>query len=165
MLRKLLYTHNDVSLFVVRLVLGVVILPHGAQKLLGWLGGYGFAGTMDYFGSLGIPVLFGFLAIVAEFFGGLALIMGLLTHAAALGIGMVMLVAALMVHLPNGFFMNWFANQGGEGVEYFILACGLALVLVLRGGGAWSLDRVLTERVLHANQASAQRPTPVSLQQ
>jgi putative oxidoreductase len=164
MLRKLLYTHNDVSLLVVRLVLGVVMLPHGAQKLLGWFGGYGFAGTMDYFGSLGIPALFGLLAIIAEFCGGLALVAGVLTRVAALGIGSVLLGAALVVHLPNGFFMNWFANQPGEGVEYFILAGGLALVLVMCGGGAWSLDRLLTERMLHAYQASSQGPTPVSLQ-
>jgi putative oxidoreductase len=159
MLRKLLYTDPDVSLLLARLALGLVILPHGLQKLFGWFGGYGIAGTMGYFGSLGIPALFGFLAIVAESFGGLALLAGLLTRVAALGIGSVMLVAMLLVHLPNGFFMNWFGNQQGEGVEYFILAGGLALVLIIRGAGAWSLDRLLMKW-----RPLSEHPAPASLQ-
>jgi putative oxidoreductase len=164
MLRKLLYTQHDLTLVLLRIVLGVVILPHGLQKLFGWLGGYGFAGTMDYFGSLGIPALFGLLAIIAESFGGLALIAGFLTRIAAFGIGSVMFVAAFMVHLPNGFFMNWFGNQQGEGVEYFILAIGLALVLVIRGAGAWSLGRLLMERVPDAPRPALEHSTPVPLQ-
>ena len=132
---------------VLRLALGVVIFPHGAQKLLGWYGGYGFKGTMGYFTQTQhIPYIFGLLAIIAEFFGALAVIAGFLTPIAAFGIGVTMLVAAYTVHRPNGFFMNWFGNQVGEGYEYFILAIGAAVALTLIGGGEWSLDHVLFSR-------------------
>jgi putative oxidoreductase len=118
-----------------------MMIPHGAQKLLGWFGGYGFAGTMQFFTeTMGIPWLFGFLAIMAEFFGGLALLAGALTRLAALGVGIVMLVAAWTSHLQNGLFMNWYGNQAGEGVEFHLLAIAIALALVLRGGGYASLD-------------------------
>jgi putative oxidoreductase len=131
-----------------RLILAIVIFPHGAQKLLGLFGGYGYKGTMAYFThTVGVPYLFGLLAIIAEFFGPLALAAGLLTRFAALGIGATMVVAALTVHRPHGFFMNWFGNQDGEGYEYFILAAGIALVLAIVGGGAWSLDYLLATRL------------------
>jgi len=133
---------------VLRLALGLVILPHGAQKLLGWFGGYGFQGTMGYFTqTMHIPYLLGVLAIIAEFFGGLALLAGVLTRPAALGIGVVMVVAAVLANRSHGFFMNWFGNQQGEGFEFHILAAGMALVLVITGGGAWSLDHVLLSAI------------------
>jgi putative oxidoreductase len=138
------HTEQNYAVLFLRLALAVAIFPHGAQKLLGWFGGFGYKGTMGYFTqTLGIPTVFGFLAIVAEFFGSLALIAGFLTRPAAFGIGVVMLVAALKVHLPYGFFTNWFGNQKGEGYEYFILAIGMALTLIIAGGGAWSLDQAL----------------------
>jgi putative oxidoreductase len=138
------HTEQNYALLFLRLALAVAIFPHGAQKLLGWFGGFGYKGTMGYFTqTLGIPTVFGFLAIAAEFFGSLALIAGFLTRPAAFGIAVVMLVAALKVHLAYGFFTNWFGNQKGEGYEYFILAIGMALTLVIAGGGAWSLDQVL----------------------
>ena len=138
------HTEQNYAVLFLRLALAVAIFPHGAQKLLGWFGGFGYKGAMGYFTqTLGIPTIFGFLAIVAEFFGSLALIAGFLTRPAAFGIGVVMLVAALKVHLPYGFFTNWFGNQKGEGYEYFILAIGMALTLVIAGGGAWSLDQTL----------------------
>jgi putative oxidoreductase len=141
---NLLHTEQNYALFFLRLALAIVIFPHGAQKLLGWFGGFGYKGTMGYFTqTLGIPSVFGFLAIVAEFFGPLALIAGFLTRPAAFGIGVVMLVAALKIHLPYGFFSNWFGNQKGEGYEYFILTIGMALTLMIAGGGALSLDQVL----------------------
>lgn len=148
MFAQLFSTHADgvfdLLTLMLRLALGIVILPHGAQKLLGWFGGYGFKGTMGYFTqTLGIPYALGLLAIAAESFGALALIGGLLTRPAALGIGIVLLTAALLIHRPHGFFINWFGNQRGEGYEYFILAVGIAAVLVITGGGAWSLDRAL----------------------
>jgi putative oxidoreductase len=133
---------------VLRLILGFVVLPHGAQKLLGWFGGYGFKGTMNYFTqTLRIPYVLGLLAILAESFGALALIGGLLTRPAALGIGVVLLTAAIMIHRPYGFFINWFGNQKGEGYEYFILAVGIAAVLVITGSGAWSLDHAFAQLV------------------
>jgi putative oxidoreductase len=127
-----------------RLALGIVIFPHGAQKVLGWFGGHGFAGTMTFFtGTMGLPYLVALLVVLAEFLGSLGLIAGALTRIAALGIGSVMLGAILMVHLPNGFFMNWGGTQAGEGFEYHLLAIGLVLILLLRGGGALSIDRII----------------------
>lgn len=146
MFKALIRTDDDVSGFVLRLLLGVVFFPHGAQKLLGWFGGHGFSATMNSFTEhMGIPVIFAFLAIMAESVGSVALIAGFLTRIAALGIGTVMVVAVLMVHLPYGFFMNWFGNQKGEGFEFHILAVAIALALIIKGGGKWSLDRLLSK--------------------
>lgn len=148
MFTSLFATSSDLIIaaltLVLRLTLGLVILPHGAQKLLGWYGGYGFKGTMGFFTqTMRIPAPLALLAIIAEFFGPLALLLGLLTRPAALGIGAVMVVAALTSHLRNGFFMNWFGGQEGEGFEFHLLAAGIALALVIIGGGAWSLDALI----------------------
>ena len=145
MLKRLMSTSDDVSLTILRLVLGVVFFAHGAQKMLGWFGGYGFHGTMGFFTHMGMPAAVAFLIICTEFFGGLGLIVGLLTRIAALGIGCEMIGAIFMVHLPNGFFMNWMGNQKGEGFEYHLLAIAIAAVLLLRGAGAFSVDRALTK--------------------
>ena len=145
-------TDNDASILLLRLVLGVVFFPHGAQLVLGWFGGYGFSATMGFFiGTLHIPALFAFLTIVAQFAGAIGLILGLFTRVAALGIGVNMLVAAAMVHAQYGFFMNWFGNQKGEGVEYHLLAIGIAIVLVARGGGKWAADTAI-ENSLRATE-------------
>jgi len=144
MFRKLLGTSDDLMLTVVRLVLGVVYFAHGTQKMLGWFGGYGFQGTMGFFTQqMGIPAPFAFLAICAEFFGGLGLILGLLTRVAAFGILVNMLVAVAKVHVHNGFFMNWTGQQKGEGFEYHLLAIALLLVVLVKGAGALSIDRTL----------------------
>jgi putative oxidoreductase len=143
LLQRVLATPRDPVATFLRLVLGVVMFPHGAQKVFGWFGGYGIEGTMGFFGSLGIPAAFGALAIAAEFLGSLGLLTGLLTRVAAFGVMSVMVVAALTVHLPHGFFMNWTGTQAGEGFEFHILAASMALALVIRGGGAFSVDRVL----------------------
>jgi len=128
--------------------LGAVFFAHGAQKLFGWFGGYGFSGTMGFLtGSLGIPALFAFLVIMAEFFGALGLLSGLLTRVAAFGIAIVMVVAILMIHLQYGFFMNWSGKQQGEGIEYHILVLTISTVLMINGGGRWSLDRLITEKI------------------
>src|ERR1700733_2430428 len=112
MFRKLMATDNDAAITILRLVLGVVFFAHGAQKLLGWFGGYGFTGTMGFFtGPMHIPAPFAVLAIAAEFFGGLGLILGLLTRVAAFGIAVNMLVAIVTVHSSVGFFMNWAGTQ------------------------------------------------------
>src|SRR5215470_5815205 len=116
MLRKLFATNADSATTLLRLVLGVVFFAHGAQKMLGWFGGFGFSGTMGFFTSaMHISAPLAFLAIAAEFFGGLGLILGFLTRIAAFGVAVNMLVAVAMVHAPNGFFMNWTGNQKGEG--------------------------------------------------
>ena len=124
-----------------------MILPHGLQKAFGLFGGYGFEGTMGFFTqTLGIPVAFAFLAIAAEFAGGLGLILGLTGRIAAFGVGSVMVVAALMNHVQHGFFMNWGGGMpaGAEGWEFHLLAVALAAIVILRGSGALSLDRLLT---------------------
>ena len=147
-LQTLFKTNDSVSSLIARLALGLVMFPHGAQKALGWFGGYGFSGTMGFFtGQLHIPALFAFLAIAAEFAGSIGLIAGFLSRVSAFGIAMTMLVAAFMVHAPNGFFMNWVGNQKGEGFEYHLLAIGLALVVIITGAGKWSIDRLLAGRL------------------
>jgi putative oxidoreductase len=143
MWNALLQTSGDPAVALARIVLGLVMFPHGAQHLLGWFGGYGYRGTMSWFASLGIPPVFGALAIFIEFLGSIALVFGLGGRFAAVGILGIMVVAALRVHLPVGFFMNWVGKQSGEGYEYHLLAATLALVVIVRGSGAWSLDRLI----------------------
>ena len=146
MFRKLISTSNDFTLTLVRLVLGVVFFAHGAQKMLGWFGGYGFHGTMGFLTQmLHIPAPLAFLAICAEFFGGLGLLVGLLGRVAAFGILMNMLVAIFTVHIHYGFFANWSGQQKGEGIEYHLLAIALALVVMIKGSGALSIDRALSK--------------------
>jgi putative oxidoreductase len=145
MFRGLFATRNDLALTIIRLVLGVVFFAHGAQKALGWFGGYGYAGTMQFFTqTMHIPAAFAFLAICAEFLGGIALIVGFLSRIAAIGIGINMLVAISMVHSQNGFFMNWAGTQKGEGFEYHLLALALCLIILVKGSGAVSIDRALS---------------------
>jgi len=147
MFRKLIATDKDTATTVLRLVLGLVFFAHGAQKMLGWFGGYGFTGTMGFFtGILHIPAPFAFLAIAAEFFGGLGLVFGLLTRVAAFGIFCNMIVAVAMVHHQFGFFMNWAGTQKGEGYEFHLLALAALVFLMIRGAGAASVDRMLYSR-------------------
>jgi putative oxidoreductase len=146
MLQKIVHTSNDFAITILRLALGIVFFAHGAQKMLGWFGGYGFSGTMGFFThQMGIPAPFAFLAICAEFFGGLGLIVGFLVRIAAFGIMCNMIVAVMMVHAKNGLFMNWFGNQKGEGYEYHVLAIAIALAIIIRGSGAFSVDGFLTD--------------------
>lgn len=144
MIAKLLATDNSTTSLIQRIVLGLVILPHGLQKTLGWFGGYGFTGTMGYLtGSLGVPAPLAVLVVAAETAGAIALVVGLATRLSAFGVAAVMTGAVLLTHLPNGFFMNWAGAQAGEGFEYHLLALALAIPLMVRGGGAASLDRWL----------------------
>ncbi len=147
MLKKITQTSNDTAFTLIRLVLGSVMFAHGAQKMLGWFGGYGFKGTMGFFTQMmHIPAPLAFLAIAAEFFGGLGLIVGLLTRVAAFGISVNMLVAIFTVHMANGFFMNWTGQQKGEGFEYHLLVLAMTIALMIRGAGAFSIDRALSEK-------------------
>jgi putative oxidoreductase len=141
----LLMTNRDVAPLIARVAAGVVMVPHGAQKVLGWFGGPGFAGAVAMFHqSLHIPTAVAVLDPVAEFFGALALIIGLLSRVAAFGILCVMLVAVGVVHYKNGFLMNWTGKQAGEGYEFHLLMMALCLIVIIKGGGAWSVDRALT---------------------
>lgn len=146
MINNLLKTSDDYGLTVLRLVLGIVFFAHGAQKVLGWWGGYGFTGTMGFFTqTMGIPGPLAFLAIMAEFLGGLGLIVGAVSRVAAFGILSNMVVAIATVHWSNGFFMNWFGNQKGEGFEYHLLVIALAAAIIINGAGALSIDRAVTK--------------------
>jgi putative oxidoreductase len=145
MIRKLIATNNDDAVTFLRLVLGVVFFAHGAQKALGWFGGYGFSGTMGFFtGMMHIPALFAVLAIAAEFLGGLGLIVGLLTRVAAFGIFCNMVIAVAMIHHQFGFFMNWAGTQKGEGFEFHLLVLAITVFLMIRGAGSASVDRLLS---------------------
>jgi putative oxidoreductase len=147
MFRKLLATSDDWTLTLLRLFLGVIFFGHGAQKALGWFGGYGYSGTMGFFTNMmHIPWIFAFLAICAEFLGSLGLIVGLLGRVAAFGIISNMVVAVLLVHSQVGFFMNWTGQQKGEGFEYHLLAIAMAIVILVRGSGAFSIDRALSSQ-------------------
>lgn len=140
----LLRTNDSTAPAILRLTLAAVMFPHGAQKLLGWFGGYGFGGTIGFFtGTMGIPWLLALGVILIEFFAPILLVIGAGTRLAAIGLGTVMATAMFMVHAQHGFFMNWSGAQKGEGIEYFLLILGIAIALVLAGGGRWSVDRAI----------------------
>jgi putative oxidoreductase len=149
MLELLLKTDAGIAGLLLRCLLAIAIFPHGAQKALGWYGGFGIAGTLGYFKGLGIPTPIGVLGIAAEFLGPLLLVAGFGTRVAAFGIACMMLGAAWLVHRPYGFFLNWFGQHplGKEGFEYQVLAFGLAVVLTVLGGGKWSVDGLLMRGV------------------
>jgi len=146
MFKKLISTSDDIVLTTLRLVLGVVLFAHGAQKVLGWFGGFGYQGTMAALTHFGMPPALILLIMAIEFFGGLGLIFGLLTRIPAFGVLCLMIGAIFMVHLPNGFFMNWYGNQKGEGFEFHLLAISIAAALLLRGAGPFSVDRTLSKQ-------------------
>jgi putative oxidoreductase len=144
MIRRLFATDDSMATSILRLTLGVVFFAHGAQKMLGWFGGFGFTGTMGFFTQyMHIPAPLAFLAIAAEFFGGIGLILGFLTRIAAFGIGVNMLVAVMTVHRTFGLFMNWTGSQKGEGIEFHLLALAITAFLMIRGAGALSVDRLV----------------------
>jgi putative oxidoreductase len=146
-------TNNSFAPTLARLTLGIVMFPHGAQKALGLFGGYGFQGTLNWFTQqLHIPTVFAVLAIAAEFLGSLGLITGFLSRIAAFGIAVTMMVAVVTVHGVNGFFINWFGNQKGEGFEFHLLAIGLALIVMIYGAGKLSLDAQFARKTAKQTQ-------------
>ena len=147
-MKALFLTDNSWTGLILRLTLGLVMFPHGAQKLLGWYGGFGFNGTTGFFTQqMGMPWLIAFLVILGESLGSVALLAGLLTRFTAAGIVAIMLGAITMVHLPHGFFMNWFGKQQGEGYEYHLLVIGITAALLVTGAGRWSIDREISDRL------------------
>lgn len=147
MCKELIYTKKDISAFILRVMLGIVFFPHGAQKALGWFGGYGFKASLASFtDKMHIPAILALLVIAAEFLGSIALIIGLLTRLAAFGIAAVMVVAIFMVHAHNGFFMNWSGAQGGEGIEYHLLVIAMAIAVMIKGAGPFSIDKKLFKK-------------------
>jgi putative oxidoreductase len=146
--RRAIATDESIAPMLLRVTLGAVMFPHGAQKLLGWFGGYGFEGTMGFLtGQIGLPAILAVAVIFLEFFGSIALVLGLGTRAFAAGMIAIMAGAVATVHLQHGFFMNWSGAQGGEGFEYHLLVIGLSLALVVAGGGRWSIDGLLDDRL------------------
>jgi putative oxidoreductase len=158
MIARLLQTEPSYVLLVLRIALAIVIFPHGVQKLLGWFGGAGIDGTMQLFAALGVPAGIAVLVIVSDFFGSLALAVGLVGRLAAFGTTMVMLGAMVMVHAQHGFFLNWNGDQAGEGIQFHLLVLAVAVVLMVKGSGAWSVDRLLLRRLSQATQEVAREP-------
>lgn len=147
-MKKLIFNTNtnNTAATITRTALGVVLFAHGAQKLLGWWGGYGFEGTMGFFTqTVGLPWIVGFLVIVIEFFGSLSLILGFAARLWSFAMFFMTLGIIQTSHIQNGFFMNWFGNQKGEGIEYFLLAIGLSLGVAVNGSGVYSLDGLLSK--------------------
>jgi len=145
-----LETEDSISTLILRIGLGVVIFPHGAQMLLGWFGGHGLEGTLGFFTTkMGVPYVIAILVIIGEFFGALGLITGFLTRFCAVAMAVIMVGAVAMAHWNNGFFMNWSGKQAGEGFEYHILAIGIASALMILGGGSFSLDQWVSKNILN----------------
>jgi putative oxidoreductase len=144
MLLKLLSTPNDLTLTLARVILSMIFFAHGSQKMFGFFGGRGVAGTIAIFEqTMGIPAPLTVLAMTAEVFGAIGLFFGLFSRVAASGVLVVMIVAPFANHLYPNFFMNWQGRQMGEGYEYHLLAIALIVTVLVRGGGAFSLDRLI----------------------
>lgn len=141
MINRMLNTESNWGGLIARLTLGIVLFPHGAQKMLGWFGGYGFNGTMDAFTSqMGLPWIVAFAVILIEFIGSISLILGFASRLWALAFAGLFAGIIYTNHLEHGFFMNWFGNQAGEGYEYALLIIGIALAVLINGSGKYALD-------------------------
>ena len=153
------------SALVARLAIALVVFPHGAQKLFGWFGGYGFDGTMGFFtGAMGLPWVVGLAVILIEVFGSLLLVFGAGTRVAALGMIGLFTGVVLTSHIHNGFFMNWNATAGqGEGIEYFLLLFGLSIVSIISGGGKYSVDARLSSSNASEKRTFNQSLKPISI--
>lgn len=146
-MKTLEFNRIDTSLLLVRISLGIVVAAHGAQKLLGWFNGYGFTGTMHFFThTIGLPYILGVLIIVAESLGMIALMAGLFNRLMAGSLIFIMVGAIFTTHSQFGFFMDWSGNQLGEGFEFHLLAIGLSAVILINGGGAYSLGHILIRK-------------------
>jgi putative oxidoreductase len=145
-MKKLLATEKSSAATILRVFLAIIVFPHGAQKLLGWFGGYGFEGTMHYFTqTVGLPWIGGFLVIVLEFFGSLALLIGMGTRILSLLFLILAISIVLSSHIQFGFFQNWLGNQKGEGYEYFLFWIAIAWALIIKGAGNYSVDSFLVK--------------------
>lgn len=147
LVETVLATHPNIGFSITRLTLGLVLFPHGAQKLLGLFGGNGFTATMEFFTTqMGLPSIVALSVILIEFFGSISLILGFISRFWALAVAGMFMGIIFTTQLEHGFFMNWFGNQAGEGYEYSLLVIGLALTIVVNGSGIWSMDNVITKK-------------------
>ncbi|MCW5517945.1 DoxX family protein [Muriicola sp. Z0-33] len=147
LVKKLLTTHPNIGFSIARLTLGLVLFPHGAQKLLGLFDGYGYSATMETFTThMGLPGIVAFSVIMIEFFGSISLVLGIFSRFWALSLAGMFLGIIFTTQLEHGFFMNWFGNQAGEGYEYSLLIIGLALTIVINGSGKWSIDNLISKK-------------------
>jgi putative oxidoreductase len=166
MIESLTGTHTDWIVGIARIVLGIIFFGHGAQKMLGWYGGPGLASSMRTFTEhLHLPSTLAFLVIAGELFGGIGLIVGLFSRIAALFIALTMVGAIATVHFRFGLFLNWFGSQEGHGIEYHLLAIALALVVVAKGSGAFSVDHLVYEHISGFEQSVAGKKTTTAVSQ
>jgi putative oxidoreductase len=145
MIRQLLQTDNDYIWLLLRVVAGVIIFPYGMQKLFGWNGGPGIQGTLRQMKHRNIPLFIGWLIIIGQSFGSVALITGFLGRIAAAG-NLIIFTAAMITHIPDGWMLNWFNTKKGEGIEYFVMLLPILLIVLIKGSGAWSVDFWLLTR-------------------
>jgi putative oxidoreductase len=145
MLLQILATDSSWVPTLARIILGIIFFAHGSQKVFGWFGGPGLRQTLRTLTEVvGLPTIMALAAVGAEFVGGAALILGLLARISALVIAVNMLAAIFIVHGRYGLFMNWFGDRKGHGIEYHLLAIALAIVIIAKGAGAFSLDGLLS---------------------
>lgn len=144
---NILKTQNDWMGFIVRLTVGLVLLPHGAQSMLGLFGGYGFNGTLDFLTTqMGLPWLVAFFVPIIEFIGSISLIIGFASRLWSIAIIFLFIGIIFTTQLENGFFMNWFGTQNGEGFEYSLLLIGTSIAVLTSGSGKYSIDNLLNKK-------------------
>lgn len=147
--KTILFTNDHISGLILRLTLGLVILPHGLQLLLGWFGGYGFSGSMSYFTeAAGLPWIVAFLVIMLQSIGALLILAGAGVRLMAFAYIIMFFGMIVTAHADYGFFMNWDGSQKGEGYEYHLLVMGLAALLLLNGSGKFSFDYMVSKSLL-----------------
>ena len=145
-MKRLLATdQNNWTSLIARLTLGIVVFPHGAQKLLGWFGGHGFTNTINAMTNMmNLPWIIAFLVIIIESLGAIAILVGVATRFVAIALLFMFIGIILHSHIDNGFFMNWrMMPDQPEGFEFHLLIIGLCIVLIVAGGGKWSVDGAL----------------------
>jgi putative oxidoreductase len=147
MIETLLHTDADYVCTFVRIIAGIIIFPYGMQKLFGWFGGPGLKASLLQLIARKIPTPIAWLIVIGQSVGSVALIAGVFGRLAAGGL-FIIFTGALVVHSPDGWAMNWFRAKNGEGIEYFVMLLALLLIIIVRGSGAMSFDRLLTPLVL-----------------
>jgi len=140
----LFFTGPSISIFIIRVVLGIIFFAHGAQKVLGWYGGYGLKGTAAFFNSMGMPLPLAYLVCLLELLSGIGLLVGFLARLCGLAVVGIMGGAIAMVHFQHGFFLNAELKPGkGNGIEYNLALIAMGLAVLIEGAGAFSIDRWL----------------------